>query len=159
MDTTASLPLASSTSRSPESTSSPIAPVSTPRRVRPPAEPPSTGKSASKAMFIKQEENETSILDSLDTGYESDAPPVALASETRLELELEKKRYPGASTWAADEERLFEILFQRAERPILPGHWEVDFRGIPMLDTVFSLDDDKPDGRPIVYSRSGKDFQ
>lgn len=106
-------------------------------------------------MPIKEEDNETSILDSLDTGYESDAP-LALQTETQLELELEKKRYPGASTWAPDEEQLFEILFQRAERAILPGHWEVDFRGIPMLDTVFSMNDDI---RPIVYSRSGKDFQ
>ncbi|KAG5920145.1 hypothetical protein E4U42_006283 [Claviceps africana] len=158
MDTTTS-PLAPSTPRSSKSPSSPTAPGSAPRRVLTPAEPPSTGTSASKAMLIKQEENETSILESLDTGYESDAPPVALASESRLELALEKKRYPGASTWAPDEERLFEVLFQRAERPILPGHWEVDFRGIPMLDTVFSLNDDKHDSRAIVYSRSGKDFQ
>ncbi|KAG6015082.1 hypothetical protein E4U43_005770 [Claviceps pusilla] len=152
-------PAVPSTPQSSKPPPSPTAPESTPRRILSPTEKPSSGKSVSKTMLIKEEENETSILDSLDTGYESDAPPVARASQTQLELELEKKRYPGASTWAPDEEQLFEILFQRAERPILPGHWELDFRGIPMLDTVFSMNDDGDDRRSIVRSRSGKDFQ
>ncbi|KAG6044810.1 hypothetical protein E4U17_000381, partial [Claviceps sp. LM77 group G4] len=135
-----------------------------------PREPSMSGISIPSAMPIKEEEHETSILDCLDTGYESDAPAPALLPETQLELELEKKRYPGASTWAPAEEHLFEILFQRAERAILPGHWEVDFRGIPMLDTIFSTinhdDDDDDNGssksrhsRSVVYSRSGNDFQ
>ncbi|KAG6064638.1 hypothetical protein E4U32_008237 [Claviceps aff. humidiphila group G2b] len=129
-------------------------------------EPSMSGISIPSAIPIKEEDHETSILDCLDTGYESDAPAPAVLPETQLELELEKKRYPGASTWAPAEEHLFEILFQRAERAILPGHWEVDFRGIPMLDTVFSTNDDDDDGsrkndltRSIVYSRSGNDFQ
>ncbi|KAG5974951.1 hypothetical protein E4U55_007963 [Claviceps digitariae] len=161
MDAPTPPPPVPSTPQSSEPPPSPIAPESTPHRTIPPTKTPPSGKSAaSKAMLIKEEEHETSILDSLDAGYESDAPPVALASQTQLELELEKKRYPGASTWAPDEERLFEILFQRAERPIVPGHWEVDFRGIPVLDSVFSIDDDgKDESRAIVYSRSGKDFQ
>ncbi|KAG5962067.1 hypothetical protein E4U57_007313 [Claviceps arundinis] len=153
------------------------APPSTKPPPSPAAEPPPQHKVASRepsmsgisipsAIPIKEEDHETSILDCLDTGYESDAPAPALLPETQLELELEKKRYPGASTWAPAEEHLFEILFQRAERAILPGHWEVDFRGIPMLDTVFSTNDDDDDGsringlsRSIVYSRSGNDFQ
>ncbi|KAG6115271.1 hypothetical protein E4U13_002891 [Claviceps humidiphila] len=153
------------------------APPSTKPPPSPAAEPPPQHKVASRepsmsgmaipsAIPIKEEDHETSILDCLDTGYESDAPAPALLPETQLELELEKKRYPGASTWAPAEENLFEILFQRAERAILPGHWEVDFRGIPMLDTVFSTNDDDDDGsrkndlsRSIVYSRSGNDFQ
>ncbi|KAG6009120.1 hypothetical protein E4U21_003189 [Claviceps maximensis] len=160
MDATTPPPLVPSSPHSPKPAPSPIAPESASRHILSPTEAPSTGESAPRtAMLVKEEEIETSILDSLDTGYESDAPPVNLASQTQPELEIEKKRYPGASTWASDEERLFEILFQRAERPVLPGHWEVDFRGIPMLDTVFSMNDDSDDSRSVVYSRSGKDFQ
>ncbi|KAG6134844.1 hypothetical protein E4U38_002102 [Claviceps purpurea] len=147
---------------------SPAAPEPPPQHKLASREPSRNGISIPSAMPIKEEDHETSILDCLDTGYESDAPAPALLPETQLELELEKKRYPGASTWAPAEEHLFEILFQRAERAILPGHWEVDFRGIPMLDTVFSTndDDDDDDGssknglsRSVVYSRSGNDFQ
>ncbi|KAK2594251.1 hypothetical protein QQS21_008030 [Conoideocrella luteorostrata] len=127
-----------------------------PGRMLPPSVPIAESPSSDKAeaMAIKEEETEVSILETLDRGYESDAS-AEQETDTQLELELEKERYPGASTWARDEERLFEILFQRAERPILPGHWDVDFRGIPMLDTVFGTKDHI---RPIVYSRSGKDF-
>ncbi|KAG6042607.1 hypothetical protein E4U39_005695 [Claviceps sp. Clav50 group G5] len=142
------------------------APEPSPQHRLAPREPSMNGISIPSAMPIKEEEHETSILDCLDTGYESDAPAPALLPETQLELELEKKRYPGASTWASAEEHLFEILFQRAERAILPGHWEVDFRGIPMLDTIFSTNNDDDDGssksghsRSVVYSRSGNDFQ
>ncbi|GAO15695.1 hypothetical protein UVI_02018920 [Ustilaginoidea virens] len=123
-----------------------------------------TGSNNTKAIKVKQEEEEeeegkrtkTSPVAALDAGYESDAP-IVIDSDTSLELQREKESYPGASTWAEDEEHLFEILFQRGERPILPGHWDVDFRGIPVVDTVFQTDNDGLP--PVVYARSGKDFQ
>lgn len=72
------------------------------------------------------------------------------------ELEMEKQRYPGASTWAKDEERLFEVLFLRQDLPLLPAHWDVDFRGVPMVDSIFQTSDEFP---PIVYAHSTKEFQ
>ncbi|TQW00759.1 hypothetical protein IF1G_00690 [Cordyceps javanica] len=69
------------------------------------------------------------------------------------QLELEKSRYPGASTWAPDEERLFELLFFREGLPILPSHWELDLRAVPISEANFA-DAEK---QPIVYAHS-KDF-
>lgn len=75
----------------------------------------------------------------------------------QLELEEEKRSYPGASTWAEEEEQLFEILFKRGDIPLVPAHWDVDFRGIPVVESIFSTTDDMP---PIIYSRSiDKEFQ
>lgn len=65
------------------------------------------------------------------------------------EMKLEKKRYPGASTWAPAEERLFEILFMRQDLPMLPPTWDVDLRGIPIPDVVFETSEDYP---PIIYA-------
>ncbi|CAF3553864.1 unnamed protein product [Fusarium graminearum] len=65
------------------------------------------------------------------------------------EMKLEKKRYPGASTWAPAEERLFEILFMRQDLPMLPPTWDVDLRGIPISDVVFETSEDYP---PIIYA-------
>lgn len=87
-----------------------------------------------------------------------------ISSSARRALELEKQRYPGASAWAPDEEHLFKTLFQRAERPLLPAHWDVDLRGIPVQDSIFAAegadaDADADAGGAVVYSRSGKDYQ
>ncbi|EGX90771.1 hypothetical protein CCM_07191 [Cordyceps militaris CM01] len=72
------------------------------------------------------------------------------------QLELEKSKYPGASTWAPDEERLFELLFFRQALPILPSHWELDLSAVPIAEVNFAGIDD-PEKRPIVYAHS-KDF-
>ncbi|RDA85389.1 hypothetical protein CP532_1932, partial [Ophiocordyceps camponoti-leonardi (nom. inval.)] len=69
----------------------------------------------------------------------------------------EKKRYPGAETWAPDEERLFTILYFRQERRLLPLQWHVDFRDIPITPAIFA-EGTATDG-PIVYAHSQKDFQ
>ncbi|EFY92661.1 hypothetical protein J3458_001787 [Metarhizium acridum] len=113
-------------------------------------------------VSIKQEEEDRlpaiESVDPYDQGYESSVDaPIAAAADMRLELEEEKRSYPGASTWADEEERLFEILFQRADIPLLPAHWHVDFRGIPVVDSIFSAGDGVPS---IIYSRSTKkEFQ
>ncbi|PFH58436.1 hypothetical protein XA68_13688 [Ophiocordyceps unilateralis] len=72
------------------------------------------------------------------------------------DLLMEKKRYPGAESWAPDEERLFAILFSRQERPLLPPHWDIDFRDIPMAPSIFGL---TPTHRPIIFAHSPKEFQ
>lgn len=70
-------------------------------------------------------------------------------------MKLEKERYPGASSWAPAEERLFEILYMRQDLPMLPTTWDVDLRGVPISDIVFQTSDDFP---PIIYAHS-KDFR
>lgn len=71
-------------------------------------------------------------------------------------LDDEKALYPAASTWAAAEERLFEILFLRQCLPLLPSHWAMDFRGLPMPGSVFRKLDDYP---PVVYPHSPREFR
>ncbi|UNI13466.1 hypothetical protein JDV02_000209 [Purpureocillium takamizusanense] len=77
-------------------------------------------------------------------------------AELIRQMENEKQLYPGASTWAAPEEKLFEILFLRQDLPMLPAHWDVDFRGVPMADSVFQTSNDYS---PIIYSHSSKEFR
>ncbi|KAM0344262.1 hypothetical protein ACHAPU_007788 [Fusarium lateritium] len=71
------------------------------------------------------------------------------------EMKLEKERYPGASSWAPAEERLFEILFMRQDLPMLPTTWDVDLRGVPIPDVVFKTTTEFP---PIIYAHS-KNFR
>ncbi|CAM1511626.1 Fc.00g091390.m01.CDS01 [Cosmosporella sp. VM-42] len=71
------------------------------------------------------------------------------------QMEEEKIRYPGASGWAAAEERLFEILFLRQDLPMLPSNWDVDFRTVPISEVVFETSDEYP---AIIYAH-GKDFR
>ena len=67
------------------------------------------------------------------------------------QMEREKERFPGASGWALDEERLFSILFQRQNLPMLPPHWNVDFRGFPLPENLFDVTEENP---PIIYAHS-----
>ncbi|KAL7787489.1 hypothetical protein V8C37DRAFT_404832 [Trichoderma ceciliae] len=67
------------------------------------------------------------------------------------DMEMEKKNYLGSLQWAKQEEQLFEILFLRQEIPILPLHWEVDFRGVPISGDCFCL---KKGVKPIVYAHT-----
>ncbi|KPA38858.1 hypothetical protein FLAG1_08296 [Fusarium langsethiae] len=81
--------------------------------------------------------------------YESKDEESTHRDNMEEEMELEKKRYPGASSWAPAEERLFEILFMRQDLPMLPTTWDVDLRGIPISDVVFQTSEDYP---PIIYA-------
>ncbi|KAM3510895.1 hypothetical protein MY11210_005433 [Beauveria gryllotalpidicola] len=83
------------------------------------------------------------------------ATPAALTTTGDMEhlweqLELEKSRYPGASTWAPDEERLFELLFFRQDLPILPSHWELDMSAVPISEANFA----DGENTPVVYAHS-----
>ncbi|KAL7932745.1 hypothetical protein V8C35DRAFT_322933 [Trichoderma chlorosporum] len=66
-------------------------------------------------------------------------------------METEKSRYRGERHWNQLEERLFEILFLRQEISLLPLHWELDFRGIPVSGDLFCW---QKGVKPIVYART-----
>ncbi|OPB42028.1 hypothetical protein A0O28_0031450 [Trichoderma guizhouense] len=66
-------------------------------------------------------------------------------------MEEEKRRYLGSQRWNRLEERLFEILFLRQEIPLLPLHWEVDFRGVPVSGDLFCW---RKGVKPIVYAHT-----
>jgi hypothetical protein len=78
--------------------------------------------------------------------------------EVRCEqdMEMEKSLYPGGDSWADDEERLFEALFMRQYRPLLPESWTFDFRGIPAPEAIFAR---SPADAPLIYSCSGDNYQ
>lgn len=110
-----------------------------------------------KASENEEEEEE----ESCERGYDEDddldpAEQDATDHEMDLkkEMQREKSLYPGAKTWAAEEEKLFELLFMRQGLPILPAHWEVDFRNVPIGIDNFSLDDETS---PLIYAH-GKEF-
>ncbi|KAF4952178.1 hypothetical protein FGADI_6974 [Fusarium gaditjirri] len=86
---------------------------------------------------------------------EEDNDEVPCSNSMEELMKLEKERYPGASSWAPAEERLFEILYMRQDLPMLPTTWDVDLRGVPLSDIVFQTSDDFP---PIIYAHS-KDFR
>ncbi|PHH69787.1 hypothetical protein CDD80_6498 [Ophiocordyceps camponoti-rufipedis] len=95
----------------------------------------------------------------MESDIKQQEKPQTISSPERIrndELLSEKKRYPGAEDWAPDEERLFTILFSRQERPLLPAHWDIDFRDIPVPPSVFGL---TPTYRPIIFAHSHKEFQ
>lgn len=66
-------------------------------------------------------------------------------------METEKRRYLGNHQLNELEERLFEILFLRQEIPLLPLHWGVDFRAVPMSGDLFCW---KTGMKPIVYAHT-----
>lgn len=108
-----------------------------------------------------EEAEEAEEEESYERGYdEDDDLEPAEQDATNYEMDLkkemqrEKSLYPGAKTWAAEEEKLFELLFMRQSLPILPAHWEVDFRNVPIGIDNFSLDDETP---PLIYAH-GKEF-
>ncbi|KAF7544223.1 hypothetical protein G7046_g9831 [Stylonectria norvegica] len=71
------------------------------------------------------------------------------------EMEAEKIRFPGASSWAPDEERLFEIMFLRQDLPMLPPNWDMDFCGVPISDHIFQTSEENP---AIIYAHA-KEFR
>ncbi|KAK1597299.1 uncharacterized protein LY79DRAFT_587356 [Colletotrichum navitas] len=72
------------------------------------------------------------------------------------EMDEERKLFPGSDNWTEDEHRLFRILYMRQYCPLLPSHWDMDFRGIPIPDILFASSDAHP---PVINSRSGNDFK
>ncbi|TQN67506.1 hypothetical protein CSHISOI_07937 [Colletotrichum shisoi] len=72
------------------------------------------------------------------------------------EMDEERKLFPGSDAWAEDELRLFKILYMRQYCPLLPSHWGMDFRGIPIPDILFASSDAHP---PLINSQSGTDFK
>lgn len=81
-------------------------------------------------------------------GVEEDVDEdVEMSLENRMEVA--KDRYPGSKAWAADEERLFEILYLRQDLPMLPSHWNIDFRGFPLPERIFETSEEYP---PIIYA-------
>ncbi|PNY24933.1 Uncharacterized protein TCAP_05123 [Tolypocladium capitatum] len=122
-----------------------------PARTRPPKKRPSRSpRRRDKSL------QESSDMESEQSAAEDSRLRPAADVNLGEELEDEKRRYPGASTWARDEERLFEVLFLRQDLPLLPAHWDVDFRGVPMVDSIFQTSDEFP---PVVYAHSTKEFQ
>lgn len=81
----------------------------------------------------------------------SETLPAAGAMELLQQMELEKERYPGAATWAEDEERLFEMFFLRQELPMLPPDWALDFRGVPISEANFT---NKMTAAPLIYAHA-----
>jgi hypothetical protein len=67
------------------------------------------------------------------------------------EMMDEKKLFPGSEHWADDEDRLFQLLFMRQYSPLLPSHWGMDFRGIPVPDILFATSDED---EPAVYAHA-----
>ncbi|RFU74489.1 hypothetical protein TARUN_7760 [Trichoderma arundinaceum] len=74
-----------------------------------------------------------------------------VSNRVLADMDREKRSYLGNLEWAEQEERLFEILFLRQEIPLLPLHWEVDFRGVPISGDCFCL---KKGVKPIVYAHT-----
>ena len=130
-----------------------------------PDSPNTTSPSKSRARLSQQDETNddegTGELSKSDQdvhlsflSYESDEEADIHIDNMEEEMKQEKKRYPGASSWAPAEERLFEILFMRQDLPMLPTTWDVDLRGIPISETIFRTSDNFP---PIIYAH-GKNF-
>jgi hypothetical protein len=66
-------------------------------------------------------------------------------------MQIAKRNYLGRLEWAKGEEQLFEILFLREDIPLLPLHWEVDFRGVPISGDCFCC---KKGEKPIIYAHT-----
>lgn len=81
----------------------------------------------------------------------SEILPATGAMDLLEQMELEKERYPGAATWAEDEERLFEMFFLRQELPMLPPDWALDFRGVPISEANFT---NKMTAAPLIYAHA-----
>ncbi|KAF4126540.1 hypothetical protein GMORB2_0276 [Geosmithia morbida] len=83
-------------------------------------------------------------------GYDKDWD-IDSALTLRERMEKAKELYPGSKDWAHDEARLFEILYLRQDLPMLPSHWNIDFRGFPIPENIFATSDEFA---PIVYAHS-----
>lgn len=93
------------------------------------------------------EEGEDSILGTSELRHSLDIDEV---------MAEERRKFPGSQNWADDEAALFRILFLREHRALMPREWAMDFRGIPVPETLFAQTDLY---HPVIYSRSGNDFR
>ena len=109
--------------------------------------------SSCRLVTSLQEDEASSISQSENSAQDQDDSELNMDLRTRMQIE--KERYPGAFSWAEAEERLFEVLFLREEVPILPSHWNVDFLGVPMSESVFASSTDELSS---VYAKSEVDF-
>ncbi|KAH8125625.1 hypothetical protein ACSS6W_001367 [Trichoderma asperelloides] len=74
-----------------------------------------------------------------------------VSNRTLADMQMAKRNYLGGLEWAKAEEQLFEILFLRQDIPLLPLHWEVDFRGVPISGDCFCC---KKGENPIIYAHT-----
>lgn len=74
-----------------------------------------------------------------------------VSNRTLADMQMAKRNYLGRLEWAKAEEQLFEILFLRQDIPILPLHWEVDFRGVPISGDCFCY---RKGETPIIYAHT-----
>lgn len=81
---------------------------------------------------------------------------LSASSDHKDKMQDEKQLFPGSSSWAEDEVKLFEILFMREYWPLLPSKWSVDFHGIPVPEVLFASSEVQD---PVIFSQSGNDFK
>lgn len=74
-----------------------------------------------------------------------------VSNRTLADMQMAKRNYLGRLEWAKAEEQLFEILFLRQDIPLLPLHWEVDFRGVPISGDCFCCNKGE---NPIIYAHT-----
>lgn len=74
-----------------------------------------------------------------------------VSNRTLADMQMAKRNYLGRLEWAKAEDQLFEILFLRQDIPLLPLHWEVDFRGVPISGDCFCC---KKGENPIIYAHT-----
>lgn len=98
----------------------------------------------------------------VDSSYHDEDSSILHDVEKELEADRyeemmeERKLFPGSDAWAPDEEKLFRILFMRQYSPLMPTHWWIDFRGIPLPEILFSTSEVD---RPVVYSHMERDIR
>lgn len=119
---------------------------------------PTKGVEALSLGAGERKPSETRSRDSLDIAEESfidaDSEINEPVKTTEEQMQEAKQMYPGSKEWAPDEERLFEILYLRQDIPILPSHWNVDFRGFPIPEAIFETGQVYP-ARVYAHSKNG----
>lgn len=108
---------------------------------------PGDGAFNNKNTTARDSQSDTQTDTKLRLLVEEPEPEMSLSER----METAKELYPGSRDWAKDEERLFEILFLRQDLPMLPSHWNVDFRGFPIPENIFETSDEHP---AIIYAHS-----
>lgn len=111
-----------------------------------------TSKDQGRAVHIKREEAEDYSFASHDQSQES----IEMQKERDEQMKAAKDLMPGSQDWAQDENKLFELMFQRQDIPLLPSHWALDFQGVPVSDSIFNISDEHS---PVIHARSGQDFR
>ena len=106
------------------------------------APPPAPVQEAPSSSRVDTEEHANDIASDIKKALEQPSLRQSV-EEGDVEITLTEKMerakalYPGSEDWAKDEERLFEILYLRQDLPILPSHWNIDFRGFPIPENIF----------------------